>query len=214
MCSLRVSGEHRCGASIISSQWVVTSAHCIYGQPAANLLLRCGTLSREVPGYDFHLELVISHENYTAPMHDNDIGLLQIIGEFELGTPTIDKINLPNQDIDIAPVGAFATATGWGLNASQIYPEHLQTVDLPVMDRDICVHDYEGWVPVTDKMFCAGYDQGQKDTCDEDSGGPLKYNNTLIGIVSWGQGCALPHYPGVYTRVSKFRNWIGKYTQI
>merc|ERR1712226_1435710 len=46
-----------------------------------------------------------------------------------------------------------------------------------------------------------------------DSGGPFFTNESpesreLIGIVSWGYGCARPGYPGVYTQVSYFVDWI------
>ena len=57
-----------------------------------------------------------------------------------------------------------------------------------------------------ESMLCAG--ETGKDSCEGDSGGPLTYNDVHVGIVSWGQGCALPGYPGVYAQTDAFLDFI------
>lgn len=72
---------------------------------------------------------------------------------------------------------------------------------------------------ITDNMLCAGVEKGGLDACQGDSGGPLLVKNAdlntfhLAGVVSWGEGCAREGYPGIYTRVSQYVQWIEENTQ-
>lgn len=63
-------------------------------------------------------------------------------------------------------------------------------------------------------MVCAGYENGGFDSCQGDSGGPLVSDGVLVGVVSWGKGCAEPGFPGVYAKVSAVREWIYKQTGV
>ncbi|XP_010767091.1 trypsin-2-like, partial [Notothenia coriiceps] len=85
-------------------------------------------------------------------------------------------------------------------------PFYLQCVEVPILSHKDCDGSYPGLI--TDHMVCAGYLEGGKDACQGDSGGPLVCNGELQGVVSWGQGCAQPNYPGVYTKVCSLMPWI------
>lgn len=79
---------------------------------------------------------------------------------------------------------------------------------VPIYNQEKCAKAYKNIGTITDRMICAGFDKGGKDACQGDSGGPLVTNNVLVGVVSWGYGCAVPNFPGVYSRVASVRHWI------
>jgi len=90
-------------------------------------------------------------------------------------------------------------------------------VSVPVFDWNACKRAYEAIhlsMTITNDMVCAGLSEGGKDSCQGDSGGPLITYNLkekrwiLVGVVSWGKGCALAGFPGIYARVSYFVPWI------
>lgn len=85
---------------------------------------------------------------------------------------------------------------------------------VPIVNQKKCARAYQNVGTITDRMICAGYDKGGRDACQGDSGGPLVANDVLIGVVSWGQGCAMANFPGVYSRVATVRNWINEYTGV
>lgn len=82
----------------------------------------------------------------------------------------------------------------------------------PIIDIGECKEKYKNDTPVTDNMFCAG--NGQADSCSGDSGGPAVINNELVGISSSGDVCGSKQYPGVYTLVYNYRDWISINTKI
>lgn len=89
----------------------------------------------------------------------------------------------------------------------------LLAAKVKIVNQDTCLRAYLRMATITPEMLCAGATNPARDACQGDSGGPLVANNHLVGIVSWGEGCANDNYPGVYTRVSKYSDWIGKKMQ-
>ncbi|KAJ0179497.1 hypothetical protein K1T71_005209 [Dendrolimus kikuchii] len=116
-------------------------------------------------------------------------------------------IRIPQQGITPAG-GSEVQASGWGAtsengNTTTI----LRAVTLPVHTLSEC-RQMLGITAITSRQFCAGPREGGKDTCQGDSGGPVVQNNTQVGIVSNGVGCARENSPGVYTNVGSFNRWI------
>ncbi|CAG2114763.1 unnamed protein product [Medioppia subpectinata] len=164
--------------------------------------LRCGTLLHEGPGQEFLIAQIIPHPQFDSATLDYDISLIGITGTFPLNQLMLNNIELATQDSDPS-VGAMVRVSGWGRQEwGGAWSPTLKTVEVPVVDRQDCKYKNKDVLPVTDNMFCAGYDEGGKDACRSDSGGPVVYNKQLIGVVSWGHECARPNYPVLYTHCS------------
>ncbi|XP_076748969.1 trypsin-1-like [Xylocopa sonorina] len=200
--SLQTSG-HICGASIISTKWAITAAHCV-GSPASRYTLRAGNTNKNL-GTSYTLKSITKHPKYDSRTIDYDIALLEINGKIQLNDRA-QPVRLPSRE---PSAGTMVNVTGWGtVQQGGSTTTNLMKVSVPIVSRKQCNDVYSSMNTITNQMICAGYTSGGKDACQGDSGGPLTANGVLYGIVSWGYGCAQPKYPGVYTNVASLRSWI------
>jgi len=125
-----------------------------------------------------------------------------------------------NFDDTVPEVGNDLWVMGFGDTTPGIYssPEIIQEVAVPYVTNEVCNDPFRYDGLITDQMLCAGFTEvGGKDACQGDSGGPIVLRTTdssnkvvdeIVGVVSWGYGCAEAQFPGVYSRVSKGGDWI------
>ncbi|GJQ84296.1 hypothetical protein Trydic_g5235 [Trypoxylus dichotomus] len=204
--SLELYGSHICGGSIISSRFVVTAAHCTYGSSASNLRVRAGSSIRQAGGSVVTVAAINEHPGFDYWNLDYDVSVLELASDLSFGD-VIAPIDLPSDAEQLEP-GTDAVVSGWGTTSEGGFsPFELQAVVVPLVSNSDCQNAYDSY-EVTDQMLCAGVDEGGKDACQGDSGGPLAVGGVLVGIVSWGIGCARPDYPGVYSNVSALRTFV------
>ncbi|MBN3303546.1 coagulation factor VII [Amia ocellicauda] len=216
---LQISGVYLCGGIVIDTIWVLTAAHCVHQISKYRMMVILGEHIRNVEEGTEQLKVVekiIVHEDYNATNADNDIALLQLNSSATYNQ-FVRPICLPTRQFTMLELATvrLSTVSGWGrLGESGPTAKVLQRIEIPRIKTQECRAKTK--MTITNNMFCAGDFEGEKDSCMGDSGGPLvtKYKNTwfLTGIVSWGQGCALPGYYGIYTRVSNYLDWIQKHT--
>nr|QEI22865.1 putative trypsin-like serine protease [Oryctes rhinoceros] len=212
--SLQFFGSHICGGSIISVNYAVTAAHCTDGSTAPQLGIRAGSSNRLSGGVVVPIATIFQHPSYDDWYIDYDISVLLLGDNGVVLGSTIQPIPLPVQSQPI-PGGVDSLVSGWGTlyEGAGSLPTQLQAVVVPTVTIEECRAAY-GASLITDRMMCAGVPEGGLDACQGDSGGPLAVDGELIGLVSWGYGCARPNFPGVYASVPALRSFITQVTGI
>ncbi|CAG0920440.1 unnamed protein product [Notodromas monacha] len=205
-------GSHLCGGSVLDENTVITAAHCcdIFSDPSGASIIAGNHLLEGSDSTEQAIDVadIIINADFGFDL-SNDICLLKLAEPLELND-AVQPIALPG-DREEPEEGDILIASGWGTTSSGgNLPEVLQWVRVPYVNDNVCDNLNGG---VAESMICAGnVEDGGVDTCQGDSGGPLTDEavSKLLGLTSWGYGCAQPGYPGVYTQVSYFLDWIAE----
>ena len=215
MLSLQSSRSHFCGGSLINANTMITAAHCSQRSVSSSLRVVAHrhnlALSDQAEGaLVFEVKSITTHPKYTSGNYQNDVSIWKI--NLISGDPaTIPAGMVKFDNGTFSAPGTELEAIGWGTTSSSgPVSKILLSVTVPVTTTEYCLKAYSNLSPTS---ICAGYPAGGKDTCQGDSGGPMfKTTETgqvfLVGLTSWGKGCALAQYPGVYARVTSFVDWV------
>lgn len=219
--SLQKGSRHICGATILAPTLVLTAAHCVLKANEPDIyFIRAGSTKWSSGGSYHRIRRIIPHEHFNLPTHmNNDIALIQLQDPLTY-SDNIKPISIVTPFEDVPPL-AQLFVSGWGSTAVEQMATSpiLHYTVIVEMNRDACTHNYFGAGTITSTMFCAGSKSGKgdRDSCVGDSGGPLITHVDgrfkLLGIVSWGLGCANAQYPGVYTYVPAYINWLHQTVQ-
>ncbi|XP_020802438.1 trypsin alpha-like [Drosophila serrata] len=203
--SLQRSGSHSCGGSIYSSNIIVTAAHCLQSVSASSLRIRAGSSYWNSGGTVISVAAFRNHEGYNPSTMVNDIAVIRLSSSIAFSS-SAKAISLASSN---PANGAAASVSGWGTESSgsSSTPTQLRYVDVKIVSQASCASSTYGYgSQIKSTMICA-YTVG-KDACQGDSGGPLVSGGVLVGVVSWGYGCAYASYPGVYADVATLRSWV------
>ncbi|XP_030082010.1 mite allergen Der p 3 [Drosophila hydei] len=214
MAMVMLQGDFHCAGSLISDLYVLTAGHCVEGLSAELIQVRLLEHNRSASDAQVlqrraaHVKV---HELYNPFSFDNDIALIRLDRPVSF-EQRLRPVCLPPSSTSFE--GEMAKLTGWGgqRESAGFGMQALQEVDALIISQTECRSSSYSSAMITDNMLCARY---VDDACSGNSGGPLHVlfdeqlgQHQLVGIVSWGAGCARPGLPDVYTRVNQYLRWI------
>ncbi|XP_075142844.1 complement factor I isoform X2 [Leptodactylus fuscus] len=217
--AIKDGSKINCGGIYIGGCWVLTAAHCVRSDQAHKYRIIVELLN--ILAYDndidsFPVKTVKVHELYNPNTYENDIALLEVQNIYKQPTCMQADNNLVPACVPWSPyqfkAGDTCTVSGWGRGDGLSKVFHLKWGHIHLMNNCSSVYKERFF----DKMECAGTYDGSIDSCKGDSGGPLVCHDAegvayVWGIVSWGENCGEPGYPGVYTKVAHYFEWISRH---
>ncbi|XP_030387452.1 trypsin eta-like [Scaptodrosophila lebanonensis] len=199
---------HECAGVIYSERAIVTAAQCLWGlSEGSKLMAVVGAQTRNgTDGMIYPISQWSYHPNFDYYTADYDIGVVVLAMPMDLAGHEVRAIGIRTER---PGVGRNAIAAGWGYREEGGPSSYwLEQVHVPIVSVEKCGEVY-GANQITERMICAGdLTEGGRDACQGDTGGPLVIDEQLVGLVSWGRGCARIGYPTVYTYVSSLKDWI------
>ncbi|KAM7411990.1 hypothetical protein PAMA_021792 [Pampus argenteus] len=211
--SIQLLSRHYCGGTILNNLWVLTATHCFHKYLRINMRdfrVVAGLSMLSVPGENVQIRSISElkmHKNYDAITSDNDVALVLLSSPFTF-TDHVQPICTPhNVTHEFGLNLSHCFVTGWG---STYYKgrmmDRLQEAEVELIDRRTCnlITWYDGLI--TENMICAGLESGAADACQCYSENEESFY--VVGVTSFGDGCGLPHRPGVYARTSRFSCWL------
>ncbi|MTD59298.1 S1 family peptidase [Amycolatopsis pithecellobii] len=202
-------GNQFCGGVLVSSSAVATAAHCASAVSQSDLRVVAGRQAKDgTDGVVARVTRVWKEPGFSDPGKGDDVAVLNLDRQVPYR-----PVSLPSQsDTSGYAAGTKATVVGWGRTSDGgARAASLRKAVVPVVSDSSCLSSYDNYD--RNSMVCAGYPEGGVDACQGDSGGPLVVGDKLIGIVSWGDGCAKAGKPGVYARVSTYADDIRAQSQ-
>lgn len=196
-----------CGGTLISSDLVLSAAHC--NEITAKDVLVGAYKAQSTQGGAIFRSIT---SRRVHPKYDGSSGTYNydfLVLKLNKPVTTIPPVLL-NQNPSNPVHDEVLTTIGFGVTTqgASTEPSKLRKVNVTYVDPATCTRDYGE--TINPKLeLCAG--SAGKDSCQGDSGGPiLDSNGVQVGIVSWGQGCAQPGFPGIYARISGGIDWINR----